>query len=330
MKRIVTLAIILLAAYALLAVGCSRELKSLNDERPQQPFQFEHIPSIAGMMDQQSQPASGSQGSAVDVESTDISTATEPEPVEVTEEVVAPEEESVDPLITNMMTGGRLAIQEGDYDTAIQYFEGVLEQDPDYTRALYNLSLIYRLTDKIDQAIEYGLKAVESDPDMLYVHQNLGYAYEAAGDIDSAIDAYEEELIRHPDAKPLAVIASNLCIIYTDREQYENAIDAAITAINLDPGLHIYHVLLGDTYMKTEAFDQAIEAYKDALELAPDSTDIMVAIGDAYWESGDRVKAQEYYNQAISLDEKVRDTIPAERLESIEPSEAPESGEQVL
>lgn len=334
MKHITLFTLMFLIGTSALVSACSRELKSMDDERPQQPWQLEHIPLAADLDMLSNTPAiteSEPQGSTVESEEPVFVDNGEGTEVSSPEETVVPEinppEDEEDPVITNLMNGGRLAIQTGDYSKAIDYFNLVLERDPNHTGALYNISLIYRLTDQPDKAVEWALKAVESDPDRLFVYQNLGNAYEMTGDMDAAIEAFEEELIRHPDVKSLAPLASQLSILYRERGLIEDAIDAALTAITLDPGEPNYFLLLGDSYLERKSYDQAIDAFTDALEIAPDSTEILVRLGDTEWENGNQESALEYYNRAIAVDSSVRDSIPAERLEEVEGDDSDESVE---
>lgn len=317
MKQISIVAIIILTGVSLFISGCSRELKSMDDERPRQPFQFDSIPVLSGGIDSTGTPAVETQGSVVEPESVDISDGSEGEPIETqTGKIeIEPEQEEESPKITNLMNGGRLALQAENFPLALEYFASVLEDDPQHTGALYNISLVYRLANEPEKAVEYALLAVESDPDRLFVHQGLGNAYEMAGETDLAIEAYEQELIRHPDVPSLASTAAILATMYREKELIEDAIDAAITAVTLDPGEPAYHVLLGDTYMTNFAYEQAVSSYEDGLELVPESTKILIKLGDAHWDAGNQSEAVEYYTAAIEIDSEVRDSIPSERLE---------------
>ncbi|MCX6645238.1 MAG: tetratricopeptide repeat protein [bacterium] len=287
------------------------------DERPQQPFQLSHIPVIGGADTGQNTTATGEQGSSAQTE-TPVNADNGDGTVEPVSGEIAIQEPITtgdeDPAITNLMNGGRAEIQVGDYPRAIEYFNEVLTRDPQHTGALYNISLIYRLSGDAENAVDYAKRAVDSDPNRLYVNQNLGYAYEMADETDLAIEAFEEELIRHPDVSSLAVVASKLSVMYSDKGLYEDAVDAALTAISLDPSEPSYHVLLGDTYMANKAYDQAVAAYSDGLELEPDSTEILIMLGDTEWEAGKQSEARDYYNRAIAIDDSVRESIPAERL----------------
>ncbi len=319
----ITLAIFL--SVVIILIGCSRELTSINDEQPRHPFNVGQIPEVAGVLNQTPTEPEDAVESTVepeiieDIDGDGTETVEDPQEAEPVIEV-----EEEDPYITNSMNGGRQALIAGNYGQAAEYFLGVLERDDNHTGALYNLSLTFRHAGNPEHAIEFALKAIESDPDRLYVHQNLGYAYENNGDTDSAIEAFEEELIRHPDEPTLAVIAAKLASIYYDRELNEDAINAAITAVTLDPEVTSFHVLLGDIQFEVSAYEQAIASYEDAAELSPDVAEILVKIGDALWEAGRSREALEKYNEAIDLDGSIRDSIPVERLlgETTEP-EAP-------
>jgi len=284
--------------------ACSRELRS-GDERPMQPFPFDRIPALT----------EGGTLSPVQPEGQLSTGETEP----VGESAAAPsevEEAPEDPAIAGLLNGGRDALRSGQYDLAVEYFSAVLERDANNTAALYNLGYAYRRLGNPDKAVEYALRAVDSDPTRLYVHQNLGYAYEDQGNIDAAIAEFEQELLNHPDEPGLASVAERLAQFYIERGLQQEAFDAAIRAVNLEPNVASHHATLAAVQMANHAYDQAIEALEKAVSLEPDTADYHKSLGDALWEAGRRADAREQYEKAIELDPELSNEIDQERLRS--------------
>ncbi len=309
--RTVYIITILAIFTSMLALGCSRELRGENEE-PWRPFSFDKIP----VLDEPPQDAPPEvQGSVA-----------ETEPVESgdPEEMVVPEETELDPQVAALMDEGREALATGEYEMAVEKFTRVLENSPDNPRALYNLALAYRRIGNWDRAIEYASRAVEADPDLLFVHQNLGYAYEGQGDIDSAIGEYEREILTHPDETRLAGLSAKLAEIYISRDLHQEAFDAAIRAMNLEPDQPSHLYTLARVHQKNGAFDQAIESMQQALELAPSNVSYMVYLADILWDAERPDEAREMYGQAIELEPGLVDEIDPERLPQVEASE-PES-----
>ena len=51
-----------------------------------------------------------------------------------------------------------------------------------------------------------------------------------------------------------------------------------------------------------EHYDEAIEAYRQAIEVAPDFADAYCNLGSVYFNQGDREKARESFRQALEID----------------------------
>ena len=304
------------AIFAAILAGCSREMRSGGD-RPWQPFQLDRIPQFSGR-----QNAVAGQPSAGSTEPIQYagSAGTEGEEIEVEE----------DPVIAGLLQSGRDALGAENYETAIGYFNEVLEHEPDNTAALYNLGFAYRHTGDVGKAIEFARRAVEADPDRLFVHQNLGFAYEDQGDIGSAIGEFEQELINHPDEPRLAGVAERLALMYLDRGLKEEAFDAASRAVTLGPSQASHHATLSRVHMANGAYDQAASALEQAVVLAPDSAEYRKMLADAYWDAGRLDDARDAYRAAITLEPGLADEIDPERLPQEEPSSSDSDPEPTM
>ncbi len=292
----------ILAILSILIIsGCTRELTS-GDERPQQPFNFDRIPALTGQPGDTS-PVQLSNG--------------ETEPIDGTGETAVADTGDGpvdDPAIEALLNGGRNALIQGDLDLAIEYFESVIEQDENNIKALFNLGLTYRKKGDADKAVEFSLRAVEVDPDRLYVHQNLAFAYEAQGNEDGMIAELENELNRHPDEPSLSGIAVRLAAIYLERDLHQEAFDAAIRAVQLEPDAAFHHAMLADVHMHNAAYPQAIESYEKAVSLDPDFALHRKYLADALWAAGREDDARLEYGKALEMDPELADTIDPDRL----------------
>jgi superkiller protein 3 len=86
------------------------------------------------------------------------------------------------------------------FDRAIEEYEYIIEKDPDYFFAYFNLGNIY-VNNKKDysKAIEYYSKAIAVDTLSHEAYYNRGYAYELQGNYDLAISDYRTSLKIHPN-----------------------------------------------------------------------------------------------------------------------------------
>jgi tetratricopeptide (TPR) repeat protein len=95
---------------------------------------------------------------------------------------------------------GVLYADEGDYQTALVYFEKALKLDPHVAEVHGNLSLAYVKTEKIDIAIQHGLQAITLDPAWFKPYHHLGTAFWMKKELQKAARYFREAIDREPKA----------------------------------------------------------------------------------------------------------------------------------
>ena len=78
------------------------------------------------------------------------------------------------------------AFSQADYDTAIQGFMTILEQEPEHFDARLSLGMAYYRKGDYASAITEGLKAEKLEPNEQLVHTNLSLFYMKSGDKKTA------------------------------------------------------------------------------------------------------------------------------------------------
>ncbi len=95
--------------------------------------------------------------------------------------------------------------ETGDYEKAISIYEAILEKNPDYVFATYNIgyvNLVY--LENYDEAIEFFTKAIEQHPDYIDAIYNRGLSYEMKLDALNSKKDYEKVLELNPDYQKAA------------------------------------------------------------------------------------------------------------------------------
>ena len=87
----------------------------------------------------------------------------------------------------------------------------------------------------------------------------------------------------------------------------DEAIDAYMIAISLDPKLAAAMVNLGTIHFTAQRLDKAEKYYMRALEANPKYPLAQFNMGNLWDERGDRAKAREHYLQALALDAQYAD-----------------------
>lgn len=89
---------------------------------------------------------------------------------------------------------GVISFEQGDYQSAISFFENVIAQKDDNPAIFYKTALAYEANDEIDKAISYLLRAIVLNENFEIAYKKLGIFFMAKGDKRSAIDYFEDYL----------------------------------------------------------------------------------------------------------------------------------------
>jgi len=156
----------------------------------------------------------------------------------------------------NFMQGER-AFQSGDYEKAIQFYEQVVEIDPDFAP----------------------------------VYNALGLAHHAAGSrLTEVVWFFQVATDLNPD---YTEAYANLCKIYFEEAEHDRAEKACLKALEIDPNLGSAQLQLAWVYLagKQEPH-QAIPYFERVLERVQNPM-VYFGLGLAYAHSGDHARALE-------------------------------------
>ena len=156
--------------------------------------------------------------------------------------------------------------QQGKFDEAIEAFEDVIINKPDFAEGYYNLGMAYLRQGDPDRAIEVIDKAIELKPDFVEAYFGIGQAYIDKGEEEQATEIFKKAVAINPsDAK----IYVNLGALYFSTNRDDLAMEAFLKAMELDPSLPNTYYQLGLLYYKKQEIDESIESFEKYLELAP-------------------------------------------------------------
>lgn len=89
---------------------------------------------------------------------------------------------------------GNIQFELGDYDSAVENYENVLEKVTDNAVLYYQTAIAYEANDNIDKAISNHLKAVSVNENFHPSYKKLGILFMARNDKESAIEYFEDYL----------------------------------------------------------------------------------------------------------------------------------------
>ncbi len=160
--------------------------------------------------------------------------------------------------------------QQGKFEEAIEAFEDVIINKPDFAEGYYNLGMACLRQGDPERAIEVIHKAIELKPDFIEAYFGLGQAYIDKGQEEGATEIFKKAVAINPNNAKIYV---NLGALYFSTNRDDLAMEAFLKAIELDPSLPNTYYQLGLLYYKKQQIDESIESFEKYLELAPQASD---------------------------------------------------------
>ena len=189
-----------------------------------------------------------------------------------------------------------------DVDSAIDYYNSLLEFGIDLDKIYYELGHLYlNKADKVHAVTAFKL-AQELDPENPYYNNSLAYAYVKAELYDDAIEYYQHAIRLNPDAEWTSIVCHALGAIYAEiKENYEAAEATFNAGMVLDPNNVDIQLSLGDLYMAQNDLDRAIKTYCDAISVEPENYLTYAKTGLALWEKDYLEESIVAFHKSIEL-----------------------------
>lgn len=198
-------------------------------------------------------------------------------------------------------------LQRGEYEKANEVLDFIIEIQPeqpipwiDKGYAYYYLGNYEEAMKNLDKALEYFDTASEYNPNRAYALSYKSLVYIEWEDFENAEDIIVKALNILPDNAGFLNIYSN-CL--TNLGKHEEAIDIADKALSIDSDYFDAYVSKAFALNSLNRFDEAIECYKKALEMSPNNIDILKGITLSYIKMGDMDNARKYNNKARKIED---------------------------
>lgn len=92
---------------------------------------------------------------------------------------------------------GTLLQDQGDFEAARSLYQCLLQIDPTFAIAHYNLGATLKAMNQFEDAIEHYLKAIDLDPNYAEAYQNLGVVLLKIGQVPQSIEAFQHAIALH-------------------------------------------------------------------------------------------------------------------------------------
>ncbi len=192
------------------------------------------------------------------------------------------------------------AFKAADYQTAVDAFLNVLEEDNNNPNLLNNIGLCYAKLAKDDLAVEYLLKALSVNPKSVQTYINIADVYYRNKNIIDAINVLENGVTLMPQEIALKHYLSRF---YTEDCRYDLAMDQLFEILDIDEENVDAYWDLGNIQFELGDYDSAVANYENVLEKVNDNAVLYYQTAITY-EANDNIdKAISNHLKAISANE---------------------------
>ena len=168
----------------------------------------------------------------------------------------------------------------GNNERALKLFKRSTDISQDNLDILHNYSILLAAVDPT-KAIWFSDQAVNKSPtNSRYLERN-GYLKWQAGDLDNALEATLKAIRLDPTLVDAQV---NLGCIYQALGDLDQALASTLKSLELKPDNPDAHMNLGEMYRKLGKPDQALASTLKSLELKPDQPDALINLFLVYGE----------------------------------------------
>ena len=186
--------------------------------------------------------------------------------------------------------------QAGELQQAELLYNQILQVQPQFHMAWFQLGLLAVNVGKMDIAAQMIAKASECRPVEMTYHRALTEIYRRLGDLDKALH-HGRQATKHGEND--ADSFYNYGLALADDKKFEEAIDAYKKAVTLNPQYGLAYNNLGSAYENIDNEDAAFEAYKKAIEINPQHAEAQHNLGAILNQRGKNEEAKACYIKAI-------------------------------
>ena len=198
----------------------------------------------------------------------------------------------VPPQVASLMSRGEIAYQRGNYNLAFALMDSVEYLVPDLADLYFMRGRLYTKVNDLQMSQVSYDRVLQLDPEYPGAHFNMGLNAFRRGLLRQAVNYYFKEEEVNP--APEAVLYLEWGKTYAQLGEPDSAQFAYEKAIEIQPDNPSTYMWLGQLMEEVGELDKALEySYKGA-ELRPGDSDYEYIIGSLYFRKGETQKALEY------------------------------------
>jgi tetratricopeptide (TPR) repeat protein len=194
---------------------------------------------------------------------------------------------------------GRLALQAGRDEDAVEFLSRAAEHTPDQAGLHADLAAALQNLDRNEAALESVSRALALDPGNVAALNTRGNALRALDRLDEALASFERAAELGPR---VAIVQLNLADALHGAGRIEAAAQACERAVLLAPDHADAHTRLGALRRSLGNHEGALHSLIRAIELRPASAEAHNTMGNVLLDLGDGAAAEGSYRRALELE----------------------------
>lgn len=204
---------------------------------------------------------------------------------------------SKNPGLQNLL--GLSYARKGDFRLAVKAFAAVIDIDPDFVDAHFNVALAQRHLGNLEAAVQSYGRAIVADPSRAETHHNLALLHFDLGENEKAIECFRDATQNDPNfAGAWKGLGRALALV----SQPDPAIAAYVRAIELDPSDAIGFRELGMILKSEGEWSQAVACLQRAIVLRPNDAVACNALANVLRVQGKTDQAILMYNRVLAIE----------------------------
>ena len=192
----------------------------------------------------------------------------------------------------------RQLIQAKQLDQAKHSLELILEKNPDFAPAYVFMGNVYAAKGEYEEALEYYDGALHLKKDMPLALLMAGSAYLKMGDLDKALAKMKDAIALNPGMIQAYLGASR---VLTKQERFDDAAATLQDALKHNPQSEDARLALAAVYRQQGRTDDAIRGLESLVERDEESWQARLQLARILADHGQEARAVEFFKQAASI-----------------------------
>jgi len=188
---------------------------------------------------------------------------------------------------------------EGDLEKAAAYFQNILQEDPNFVLALYDMAVVNRDNGSIEQTISDYKKIIAINPNFPEALSNLGGYYFRSGELEKAVTLFQNAVRVYPN---FIQALSNLGAALNKLDRSREAVPHLKKTITLDPEFAIAYYNLGNAYFSLNQLKEARAAYNQSVTLGVDFLSLHWKLFETTRRLGENEEARKQLKIILQID----------------------------